>query len=87
MQLGMMNYFNQLPSLPVVRLAKLQRHLVEGGPGPGHHLGGDLAREEQEHDEAGAALQVGQELQAGVPGEQQQSHQARHNQHQHQHQL
>ena len=31
--------------------------------------------------------QVGHELQAGVPGEQQQPHQARHNQHRHQHQL
>ena len=71
----------------VPRLAQLQRHLVEGRQPAGLLLGGDLAREEQEHDEAGAALQVGQELQAGVPGEQQQSHQTRHNQHQHQHQL
>ena len=51
---------------PVCRLAELQCQLVEGWAGGGHLLGGDLARQEQEHDEAGAADQAGHELQAGV---------------------
>ena len=52
----------------VPRLAQLQRHLVEGGQPAGLLLGGDLAREEQEHHEAGEAGQGRHELQAGVSG-------------------
>ena len=69
------------------RLAELLRDLDAWWRGPGLELGGDQPRQEQEHDEAGAAGPGRHGHQPGVRGEQQQPHPARHRQDRHQHEL